>query len=53
MNLSHLRGEYVSNHSLTDMKEIWIYYFLWFNSDKFMSDYLYFPNHLKDIKDRI
>ena len=36
------------------MKVVSVYYhILLFNNYKFMSDYLYFPNNLKDINDHI
>ena len=40
-------------YSLLNMKVIWLYYLVLINRYKFMSGYLYFPNNLKDIEDRI
>ena len=35
------------------MKLIWVCYLVLINPDKFMSDCLYFPNNLKDMKDHM
>ena len=38
-------------YSLLSIKVIWLYYLVLINPYQFMSEYLYFPNNLKDIKD--